>query len=221
MVKRITKRTIQRYAQKAYDLMAEIPRDEYGNPLTFEGAIKSAMLKSPDRLPYRDDVLNLLFCEIGTGVVWSDKRLVEVFPDNYMNMPTQVRGQICWLKDLGIDDEIERKLEEIKKYLPEFESELVEERKKEFTGMFEVIDSIDERCKTYRGRTSWGYVEEEASCLLCAPTDAQEDFKQGAIETINLILKTEPGSKAKAMDIKELKHKKKIAKRILSTLTKG
>lgn len=199
--------------------MEAIPRDERGNPLTLEGVIKSMMLKGPDMMPHRDHALNLLYCTLGTGIDWTtDGRLGDRLPNNYINMPPDAGGQGCWSRDFGLDDSLKRIFKGKPKLLKEFETGMRRDRDKEFIAIFETIDNIDKRCKTYsKKRTSW-YPISWYHCHLCVPADAQEDFRAGAIETINLILKTKAPPNTK--NAIRLKDSQKVAKEMLAALTK-
>lgn len=55
--------------------------------------------------------------------------------------------------------------------------------------VIKTIENIDERCKTYFGKTKWNPIS-WYECHLCVPQNAQKDFVEGAIETAKLIIST-------------------------------
>jgi hypothetical protein len=179
------------YAQKSYDLMKEIERDKNGNPFTLEETIRSIILKNPGYLQYRDDALGTLYCVLGAGIRWEDGRLGDCHPNNYINMPPDAGGQGPWSIDFGLDDSLKEIFKDCPDLLKKFKQELIEERKKEALEIFKTIDNIDKRCQQYRHEKSW-YPISWYGCNLCCPSDAQEDFFNGAIETANLIIGNSP-----------------------------
>lgn len=110
----------QKAAQQARELMLAIERDDKGNPVTLEGAVRSVMLKSPDFTPYRDDALNVLYCVLGARIEWSNSgRLYDVSPNNYMNLPPDTyfgiwsehgRKESLGILTSGLPDPISRRI---------------------------------------------------------------------------------------------------------------
>ena len=181
----------QKYAQKSYDLMKEIPRDDQGNPLTLEGAIRSIILKDPSN--YRDDALGTMYCVLGAGIDWSeDGRLGDRSRNNYMNMPPGVGGQGCWSHGHGMEESLDRMFKDSPEMATYMRERMNLQYEKTLAHAYDTIDNIDARCQQYRpNRKSW-YPISWYACNLCCPSNAQQDFFEGAIETANLIIATEP-----------------------------
>lgn len=205
------------YAKKAYALMQEIPRDERGNPLTLEGAIRAIILKNPTMSPYRDDALEAMYCLLGSGIGWIEGRLGDTSPNNYMNMPPDAGGQGCWSYDFGISESIIKIFGENSEAMKRFEQCQLEQNIEECQIIMDCIDNIDKRCRTCKpqGKRSW-YPISWYACHICAPKDAQEDFKFGALETIHLILETEGEYGTK--DWLQLQETKRYAQEMLDAL---
>lgn len=174
------------YAGRAFSLMKAIKRDKDGNPKTLEGAIRAVILKSPGTIRYRDDALGIIYCCLGTGIDWNAKgRLGDAMPNNYMNMPPAAGGQGCWSRDFGLDESLKQM-----GIFADLRKEARERHARELVTVFETIDDIDQRCQSYReGCPSW-YPISWYGCHLCVPEKAQEDFRNGAIETAKLIIET-------------------------------
>jgi hypothetical protein len=205
------------YAKKAYALMEEIPRDKCGNPLTLEGAIRAIILKNPTMASYRDDALETLYCLLGSGIRWLHGRLGDSSPNNYMNMPPSAGGQGCWSHDFGVSESLIKIFGDNIDSMKSFEQVMLEGNIADFQKIKGCIDDIDYRCKTSkpRERRSW-YPISWYACHICAPKDAQEDFKNGALETIHLILDTEGEYGTK--DWLRLQETKKYAQEMLDAL---
>lgn len=185
----LSKQEIKQAAQKAYDLMKAIPRNKNGNPKTLEGVIRSVILKSPDCLQYRDDALNLIYCTLGTGIDWDEQdRLGDITLNNYINMPPNTGGQGVWSQDFGQNDVFKS----LGKWADDIKQKIIADDNTRMTKAIQVVDEIDIRVNRYRkNRQSW-YPISWYSCHLCCPKNVQTDFLDGAIETITLILDTEP-----------------------------
>lgn len=171
-------------AKTAYRLQKEIPRDREGNPKTLEGVLRSMILKNPDSISWRDDALNILYCVLGSGIRWNQTgRLVDISPNNYMNLPPDVDGYGIWAQDFGLDESL------LQMNPPqEVIDRLRKHRLRDLRDAVQTVEEIDLRQKTYRpGRTHW-YPISWYECHLCCPENAQEDFFWGAIETCHLIL---------------------------------
>jgi hypothetical protein len=180
----------QIYAQKSYDMMKAIPRDNDGNPLTLEGAIRSIILKNP--VDYRDDALGTLYCVLGAAIGWSeDGRLRDRHRNNYMNMPPGPGGQGCWSHDFGMNESLDKMFEKFPDLGKVVRKNLEKKHEEELIQIYDTIDNIDARCQQYSPKPSW-YPISWYGCNLCCPSNAQEDFFRGAIETANLIIATEP-----------------------------
>ncbi len=215
----MSKRDPQEVAVAARELMLAIERDEHGNPLTLEGAIRSMILKSPNYCQHRDDALDTLFCVLGAGLDWEAGRIVDTHPNNYMNMPPDTHygpwstmGETEARADLlsGLSEETATLLRE------QFESDDL----KIWQGTVETIENIDERCATYReGKRYWYPIGWYAS-RLCAPENALPDWLDGAIETASLIAALEPPLVVAAGCIKYATRleTRRFAKRILPAL---
>ena len=178
-------------AQKSYDLMAAIKRDKDKNPVTLEGAVRSVILKNPGMIQYRDSALGIMYCVLGAGIGWHKGRLGDRTPNNYMNMPPAVGGQGCWSRDFGLDESLKSIFDKDPKTFGEFKAKLERGRENEIDDILETIEKIDKRCQQYQPVLKNWYPISWYACNLCVPTDAQKDFRDGAIETIQLILKTE------------------------------
>lgn len=178
----------EKYAQKAYDLMAEIERDEESNPLTCDGVIRSIILKNPEMVQYRDSALCTMYCLLGSGVGWRDGRIGDASPNNYINMPPAAGGQGCWSRDFGRDDSLKRIFANASEELKEYKQELEVEEAIRMKGIYDTIDTIDERVQQYNPHPMSWYPISWYACNLCAPDNAQEDFFNAAIETLHLIL---------------------------------
>lgn len=185
----LNKQEIKQAAQKAYDLMKAIPRNKDGNPRTLENVIRSIMLKSPDSFQYRDDALNLIYCTLGTGIEWNKQgRLVDAMPNNYINIPPDVDGCGIWSQDFGLNDTFKS----LGKWADDIKQKIITEHDARIVKAIQTIDEIDIRVNRYRkNRQSW-YPISWYSCHLCCPENVQADFLDGALETIVLILDTEP-----------------------------
>lgn len=185
----LSKREIKQAAQKAYDLMKAIPRNKNGNPKTLEGVIRSIILKSPDSFQYRDDALDVIYCTLGTGTGWDKQgRLGDITPNNYINMPPDVGGQGIWSQDFGQDDVFKS----LGKWADDIKQKIIADQDARITKAIQVVNEIDIRINRYRkNRQSW-YPISWYSCHLCCPENVQTDFLDGALETITLILDTEP-----------------------------
>ncbi len=197
----LSKRKIKLVAQKAYDLMKAIPRNKNGNPKTLEGVIRSIILKSPDSFQYRDDALNVIYCTLGTGIEWDEQgRLGDNTPNNYINMPPDAGGQGIWSQDFGQNDVFKS----LGKWANDIKQEIIADNNTRMIKAIQVVDEIDIRVNRYRkNRQSW-YPISWYSCNLCCPENVQIDFLDGAIETVTLILDTEPDFHTE----KWLRHKK-------------
>jgi hypothetical protein len=194
LMKKDIKELYAEFAQKAYDLMKEIPRDENENPLTFEGTIRSIMLKGPAMHPYRDDALNTMFCVLGAGIRWSeDGRIVDSGHNNYINMPPAAGGQGCWSRDFGIDETFSNIFGDDEERKKKFEASYMKDREEDAKKVITTILEIDKRCQTYspKQRVYW-YPISWYSANICAPKNAQEDYLVGALETLHLIIDHEP-----------------------------
>jgi len=210
---------INEYAQKAYDLMQAIPRDDKNNPLTLEGVIRSVLLKSPDTFGYRDDALGLIYCCLGTGISWIDGRLGDHQPNNYINMPPEAGGQGVWATDFGFDESF--KIMSLgAAWREEMQDSLRNKHQERLLKAYRTIDNIDFRCQEYNPNEQSWYPISWYACNLCAPRRAQEDFLDGAIETATLIVNTFPApgtkqwivhqrTKGRAADILEILMKQK------------
>ncbi len=174
-------------AQRAYDLMSEIERDKYSNPLTLEGVIRSIILKNPNMIQYRDDALNIMYCVLGSGIGWDNGRLGDRTPNNYMNMPPQVGGQGCWSREFGMAESLKQM--ECSK---ELEKQLRQRHEKEMIEAIDTIYDIDKRCQQYQSKKSSWYRISWYNCNLCVPKNAQKDFFEGAIEAATLIIDAKP-----------------------------
>jgi hypothetical protein len=204
------------YANKAFALMKEIPRDERGNALTLEGAIRAIILKNPTMSPYRDDALETLYCLLGSGISWIDGRLGDRQPNNYMNMPPSAGGQGCWAVDFGVSESLLKIFGDDDASLKSFEEVQLEASIKDCQKIMDCIDNIDERCKTYNPKEQNWYPISWYACHLCVPKDAQEDYRLGAFETIHLILETEGEYGTK--DWLRLQETKRYAQEMLEAL---
>ena len=175
-------------SQYAYDQMKKIKRDKNGCPATLEGAIKHMILKNSDMFQYRDDALNTLYCVLGTGISWNDKRLVDRTPNNYLNLPPDYNGQGIWSRDFGMAESFEfMSLGKV------FRTEILDRQISELRDAIITIQDIDERVQTYRNEhTRTWYPISWYACNLCVPKTAQKDFRDGAIEVITLILNSKP-----------------------------
>ncbi len=190
--KLIMNKLMQETAQKAYNLMKKIPRDDKGNPLTLENTIRAIILKNPLLVQYREDALEILYCRLGAGIEWINGRLGDNLKNNYINMPPEAGGQGCWSRNFGMDDSIKQIFGENKEFKDKFIKEQKLRQKNTNTIIINTINNIDERCQQFnREKAKRWYPISWYSCNLCAPYDAQEDFKNGAIETIHWILNTE------------------------------
>lgn len=182
---------------KAFDLMKEIKRNkvvknEFGTtcgcPVTLEGCIRHLILKSPSMIQYRDDALNLLYCILGTSINWQDGKLFDASPNNYLNMPPAAGGQGCWSRDFGMSEAFDFM------NLPKlFRMETIDVHIEELRNIVLTIEEIDERQITYRKELNYNfYPISWFSCNLCVPSNVKRDFYDGAVETIELILKSKP-----------------------------
>lgn len=174
----------KQWSKKAFDMILEIERNaEDKCPLTLEGCIRSMILKNSDMIQWRDDALNMLYCTLGAGVVWSENgRLIDLTPNNYMNPPPSARDGGVWADDFGMS----KSLKEMNASL-----EIIERMnalyKKRLDDAISVIRDIDIRCKEYRpNRQSW-YPLSWYKPNLAVPENAQDDFFWGAIETATII----------------------------------
>jgi len=205
------------FAQKSYDLMKEIPRDEDENPLTLEGCIRSIILKSPGMHKFRNDALDTMFCTLGAGINWREGRIVDSSRNNYMNMPPSAGGQGVWARDFGMNESLKKIFGGDEESMRRVEKSFNADREKDAKNIIETILDIDKRCQTYSPDhgVHW-YPISWYSCNLCAPKDAQEDFLLGAFETLHLIIKHDPPRGTK----KWVEHQrtKKYAEEILKAL---
>ena len=187
----MNKKAMKQAAQKSYDLMATIKRDKDKNPVTLEGAIRSVILKNPGMVQYRDDALGIIYCVLGAGIDWDNGRLGDRTPNNYMNMPPAVGGQGCWSRDFGLDESLTTIFDKDKKVWGDFRAKLERQRENEIDDILETIEKIDDRCQQYQPKIKNWYSISWYACNLCVPMNAQKDFRDGAIETAELILRTE------------------------------
>lgn len=175
-------------SKRAYELMKKIKRDKDGVPLTLEGCIRHCILKSPEMFQYRDDVLNTLYCVLGTGINWRNGRLSDRSPNNYLNLPPASGGQGIWSMDFGLAESFE-----FMSLGKAFQTEILDGQISRLRDVIFTIQDIDERQQKYRNQhTRTWYPISWYACNLCTPKDAQEDFYNGAIETITLILNSKP-----------------------------
>jgi len=201
------------YADKAYEAMKAIKRDEKGNPFTLDDTIRSMILKHPDIFQYRDDSLNTLYCVLGTGIEWIDGRLGDKSPNNYINLPPSADDYGCWSNKFGMDDSLKQMCGDDTELYKKVKDVLDKKDVMEKIKIYETIDNIDERVKTYRSPhcKDW-YPISWYACRLCAPLDAQEDFLIGAMETANLIInsKIEPGHERWVQHQSNKKHAEEV-----------
>ncbi len=199
-------------AEKAYELIRAIPRDGRGNPLTLEGTIRSVILKHPGMFKYRDDVLGILYCVLGTGIRWLGGRLGDVNPNGYTNPPPEAGGQGVWSLDHGFDDS----LKSMGAAGEAMRERLKQRHAGELQAAIETIESIDERCQQLRPDGKSWYPISWYACNLCAPEGAQADFRDGAIETATLIVNATPEPGTQRWLIHQ--RTKRVAGEILSVL---
>lgn len=185
----ITQREKKSAAKKAFNLMKAIPRDKDGNPLTLDDTIRSVILKSPDNFKYRDDALDIIYCVLGTGIGWNEHgRLGDRTPNNYINTPPNAGGQGIWSKDFGLDEVFDN----LGTWSKKIKKEIIADQNTRLAKAIQVIDEIDIRVHRYRrNRESWFPIS-WYSCHLCCPENVQVDFLDGALETISLIIDTNP-----------------------------
>ncbi len=188
MINKEMKSKIDHYSDLAYKLMSDIPRDDHGNPLTLEGAIRAVMLKNPDSNRYRDSALETIYCVLGSAIDWIDGRLGDCMPNNYMNMPPEAGGQGIWSRGFGMDESMDEMFGKNDKGRKAVEDIILESLYSELREAFKTIDLIEERCQQYGGFKKGVYPISWYGCNLCAPADAQKDFFDGAIETAALIV---------------------------------
>jgi hypothetical protein len=204
-------------SQKAYDLMAQIERDERGNPFTLEDTIRCIILKNPEMAPYRDDALGILYTLLGGGIRWHDGRLGDNSPNNYINMPPAAGGQGCWSHEFGFDESLLKILGNSQELLNGYKTEWTLKQEARKSRIIETVENIDERCQQYSPpKYKYWYPISWYGCNLCVPHDAQEDFRDGAIETLNLILNAECEMGTK--DWMNQQRTKKYAEEILEAL---
>lgn len=177
--------TRKSYAQFAWDEMEKIERID-GCPATLEGAIRHVMLKNPLMVRWRTGALDLLYCILGTGIDWHEGRLHDNNSNNYLNMPAGVGGQGCWSRDFGMTEAFGSM-----GVLPDMQKMVRERHARDFAKIMEVLDNVDSRCQEYDPSPRW-YPISWYGCRLCAPEGAQQDFRDGALETLKLILSQEP-----------------------------
>lgn len=187
MINKEMKSAIEHYSNLAYELMSGIPRDERGNPLTLEGAIRAVMLKNPDSTRYRDSALETIYCVLGSAIDWIDGRLGDSTPNNYMNMPPEAGGQGIWSRCFGMDESMGEMFGKNKKVRKKVEGIVLESLYSELRQAFKTIELIDKRCQQYGGFEKGVYPISWYGCNLCAPSGAQKDFFNGAIETATII----------------------------------
>lgn len=175
---------LETVGQMSFDLMRAVERDEDGNPLTLDGAIRSAILKSPDCIRYRDDALGLMYCVLGAGIGWKNGRLADVVTNNYMNLPPSAPQFEA--HPFGMMSALERMVGA--RLVEDIDKELAEARREEQRKIIDTVLDIERRVQEYRPEgTSW-YPISWYQCNLCAPFDAQQDFFEGAVETAQLII---------------------------------
>lgn len=188
----MSKLLLKETAQKAYDMMKAIKRDNRGNPYTLEDTIRAIILKSPDSSPYRDDALGTLYCTLGAGIDWIDGRVGDIIDDNYISMPPHPGGRGCWTRGHGIDESLEKIFGMKKDLLKIFKKEWKIEEEIRIEKIIKTINNIDKRCQMYTPKGErWWYPFSWYGANICPPQDAQEDFRDGAIETLHLVLNTE------------------------------
>ncbi|KKL88455.1 hypothetical protein LCGC14_1924510 [marine sediment metagenome] len=211
----------QKAARHARELMLAIERDDKGNPVTLEGAIRSMILKSPDFCPYRDDALDTLYCVLGTGIEWSnDGRLYDVSPNNYMNLPPDTyygvwsdHGRKEALDTLvsGLPDPVSRRIT----------SNMLAREEERLDKHIETIEAIDIRVNLYRPNRSCWYPISWYACRLCVPENVQPDYLAGALETATLVADFDPirvESGPGALDLRMALRTRQFAKDILPVL---
>jgi hypothetical protein len=182
----------QQAAQRAYDLMLAIERDERGNPFTLEDTIRSVILKDPGFSSHRNQALEVLYTLLGSGIGWCDGRLGDDVPNNYINMPPRPGWQGAWSESYGRTDSLDVMTAGTRPaWRVELEKQWDRENQERTAKAIATIESIDQRCQQYSPKPWSWYPISWYGCNLCAPADAQEDFLDGAIETASLILETE------------------------------
>lgn len=185
----ITQKEKKSAAKKAYALMKAIRRDKNGNPLTLDDVIRSVILKSPESFGYRDDALDIIYCTLGTGIEWGEHgRLGDSSPNNYMNMPPAAGGQGIWSKDFGLDEVFKN----LGKWSVPIKRQIMDDQDTRLAKAIRVIDEIDIRVHRYRKDREYWYPISWYSCHLCCPENVQIDFLDGSLETISLIIDTNP-----------------------------
>ena len=211
----------QEAAQHARELMLAIERDDKGNPLTLEGAIRSVILKSPDFTPYRDDALNVLYCVLGVGIEWSNEgRLYDVSPNNYMNLPPDTyygiwselgRSESLDMLTSGLPDPISRRIT----------SNMLAREEERLNAAIEVVESIDTRANLYRPHRSSWYPISWYACRLCVPENVQPDYLAGALEMATLLADFDPIAVERgpmSIDLRDALHTRRFAQDILPVL---
>lgn len=161
--------------------------------------------------------METIYCLLGSGIDWKDGKLLDRYPNNYMNLPPAAGGQGVWSYDHGRNDSIAEIFGDDQEGFERFKESMHQDSIKKFESIKNCIDNIDERCHKHniKNRLRW-YPISWYSCHLCVPHDAQEDFRNGAIETIHLILNTEGEYGTKEWI--ELQRTKGYAEKILKAL---
>lgn len=213
----------QEAAQHARELMLKIDRDDKGNPLTLEGAIRSMILKSPDFTPYRDDALDVMYCVLGAGIEWSNEgRLYDVSPNNYMNLPPDTHYGM-W-SDYGRNESLDMLVSGLPSPVSrQITSNMLAREEARLDKAIETIDNIDQRVNLYRQNRTFWYPISWYACRLCVPKNVQPDYLLGALETATLIsaldpiqIKQAPGS----LDLRSALRTRQFATDILPILIK-
>ena len=207
-------------ADKAFRLMAEIERDAKGNPVTLDGCIRALILKNPDTIQWRDQALDLLYCTLGTGIKWNRYgRLGDAMPNNYMNMPPKAGGQGIWSRDFGKSDTLAKMINGLtvkqRTQIERAAAEIEKDYQEDLTLATKTIEDIDRRCQTCKGEINW-YPLYWYECNLCVPAKAQNDFMEGALETVCLILDTQIPERTQEWI--RLQHNKRYAGQMLKLL---
>lgn len=185
--------------QLAFDLMNKIERDDDGNPLTLEGAIRHTILKWPGMNTHRNHVLNTLYCILGSGLEWRNGRIIDRCANSTLAMPPGPGQNLgVFSEEHGFDESMEQMKKGASKefiaILDDVEDKLRLDRRHRVNEAIETIKDIDNRCRDYSDDVANGdwYPLSWYGCNLAAPGDAQEDFFMGAIETVNLVINSRP-----------------------------
>jgi len=164
--------------------------------MKLEEAIHKLIYHYPDSTLNRTHALQLLYVIIGTGLEWIDGEIQDSHEENYLNSPRKdpFHNFEDSMKAHELPDNFNKEAREIMEVIVR---QSVDKHNKQVK---DTLDNINQRCKEspiqvfYPMNLYGGKSLKELLYYykIFPPKDVKPDWLDGAIETCNLILQTDP-----------------------------